>query len=101
MLKHFTRILLLTMVLTIPLSCCGEECPDFKPAFEINEIYRNKSSATVVVQRKTVTLALPAISAASRPRERKCPPPLIAAPRSTHLNLPLHERAPPKSISAA
>jgi hypothetical protein len=59
MLRYFSRILIFTLILTAPLSFCGDNCPDFRPAFEIKEICSDKTDAIVVQQRATASTPLP------------------------------------------
>lgn len=100
MLRYIYRLLLLALVLTTPLSCCGDKCPDFTPVFEIQESYRSKATATVAQQGTTTQSYAIAFL---EPVQQNVPfPPSPSLPNSINLSPPLHERAPPqKNLSAA
>lgn len=93
MLIYFSRILILTLLLTAPLSFTGDSCPDFKPTCEIQEI-RSKKAAIVVVKRLTSPVGRVGRSA-SVDRTRTFPVPDSQTPPARISPFPLHERAPP------
>jgi len=93
MISYFSHILIFTLVLTAPLSFCGENCPDFKPACEIRAGLESKSivyAAQISAARAIVFPTLFSAITGNVPYYSFIPPP----PRAT-LQPPLYGRAPP------
>jgi hypothetical protein len=95
MLRFFTRILIFTLMLTAPLSFTGDKCPDFKPASDLRQCQQGKA-AIVIVKKQFVTTVRFTDTPYTIANDSPLTPAFHFTPISTCLNLPLHERAPPR-----
>ena len=51
MLRSFAQILLVALILTTPLSCCGDKCTNFLPDFNIQTPLREQTRIIIPVLR--------------------------------------------------
>lgn len=97
MLRFFAQILLVALILTTPLSCCGDKCPNFLPDFNLQKPLIEKTGPTDSILRRPPDITADNISSPFTCfvicRKK--------TPYSNRYRTPLNGRSPPVSSPCA